>query len=418
MIAHLYWRFITCALYLLPIVVSQTTIQVDDASAYSATNRNGIQFSGTDWSSSGPENPVPHFNSTYTRTTASEATAVFFFRGQAIYYFADTGPHHGYVFVSVDNGYYEYFNADSLTTGYQRTLFWVTGLDSGDHQLIISNSGPAIDANNTIAGIDYLSVVPNDDKGGIYPATLGPGASSVPVDAIVVDDNEDGHSIAYSGEWKTWSSASQSAIYFRGTMHSTKTPGDRCTFNFTGTGVWYFTDYFPGNAAVNISVDGGPSETIITASAGSIGLTQRLAWSKANLADGPHTVTLTHAGGGNYASVDFFMYLPSIEGAASSSSSTSSTGTSTSTPTSTITSETVFDVSQIPVGAIVGGSVGVLAILVLFAAFLIYMRYERVNPVKPVSGNPQTQPGSGEASGEPGKSTTTQFDWLHIRRTE
>ncbi|KAG8778444.1 hypothetical protein FRC12_024982 [Ceratobasidium sp. 428] len=407
-------------LCLLPFVISQNSVQIDDSNVYGPANRNGIQFSLADWNTAGLEDSTPHFNGTYTYTKTSGASLIFFFRGSAIRYFADLGPHRGYVFASVDNSLGDTYNADSITHYYQRLLYGVDGLDTGDHQLIISNVGPIIDANNTIAGLDYLSVTPHNDKDGIKPVTLGPGASSVPANAILVDDDESSNSITYSGEWQTFSSSPRSAVYFGDTLHSTKNPGDSCTFKFTGTGVWYFTDYFTGNAVVDISVDGIRVETVLTASAGGIGLTQRLAWSKTDLADGPHNVTLTHAGGGNYASLDFFMYLPSSGGTASStSSSTSSTSTSTetSTPTPANAPETLFYSSQLPFGAIIGGSVGALAILVLFAAFLIYMRYQRQNTAKPV--DPKTQPQSANIglASEPGKGTTTQFDWMRIHQT-
>ncbi|KAG8699711.1 hypothetical protein FRC09_006448, partial [Ceratobasidium sp. 395] len=392
-----YPHILTYLLCLLPFVTSQSSVQIDDSNVYGPTNRNGIQFSGADWSTTGLEDSTPHFDGTYTYTQTSGASLIYFFRGSAIRYFADLGPHRGYVFVSVDNTLGDTYNADSITHYYQRLLFGVDGLDTGDHQLIISNAGPIIDANNTIAGLDYLSVTPHNDKDGIKPVTLGPGASSVPADAVIVDDNDGGDSVTYSGEWQTLPSAPRSAVYFKDTLHSTKNPGDSCTFKFTGTGVWYFTDYFTGNAAVDISVDGVRVETVLTASAGGIGLTQRLAWSKTDLADGPHNVTLTHAGGGNYASLDFFMYLPSSGGTASSTSSSASstsTSTSTSTPTPTNALETLIYSSQLPIGAIIGGSVGALAILVLFAAFLIYMRYQRQNTAKPVTQHPQPQLGN------------------------
>jgi hypothetical protein len=54
------------------------------------------------------------------------------------------------------------------------------------------------------------------------------------------------------------------AMFFNGKMHSTSTPGDSCTFSFTGTGVWYFSDLDKTNADVAISVDKGPSELVNT----------------------------------------------------------------------------------------------------------------------------------------------------------
>jgi hypothetical protein len=49
-------------------------------------------------------------------------------------------------------------------------------------------------------------------------------------------------------------------------MHFTNKTGESCTFSFTGTEVWYFTDYFDGRANVTIAVDGASPEHVNTAS--------------------------------------------------------------------------------------------------------------------------------------------------------
>ncbi|QRV81762.1 hypothetical protein RhiJN_09777 [Ceratobasidium sp. AG-Ba] len=240
------------------------------------------------------------------------------------------------------------------------------------------------------------------------------GAQAVSPGALVVSDNDT--SITYFGDWSVIYSAPRSAIYFQDTMHTTKTAGDHCTFTFTGTAVWYFTDYFSGNAAVDISIDGGPAEPVLTASAGGAGLTQRIAWSMVDLSKGPHTVRITHAGDGDYASVDFFMYLPSKY---------------------PINLTNIHDIhkhwhpnisNNIQPGynhrlvpAIIGGAVGTLAILALFAAFVIYMRYRRSNPTlgqapaqTPAPALMQTQPslpGMPEMSSKPGQ---TYFDYTRV----
>ncbi|KAG9076702.1 hypothetical protein FS749_011482 [Ceratobasidium sp. UAMH 11750] len=124
-------------------------------------------------------------------------------------------------------------------------------------------------------------IVPNDGTNSVAPSNFGPGASSVPKQAIPIDDSEG--SITYSGNWQTkvrrpstptrttptghQNSIPDSSIYFRGSAHTTQTPGDSCTFRFVGTDIWYFTDFAPGNAVVRISIDGGAPETVNTAAA-------------------------------------------------------------------------------------------------------------------------------------------------------
>ncbi|KAG9097159.1 hypothetical protein FRC07_010828, partial [Ceratobasidium sp. 392] len=138
-------------------------------------------------------------------------------------------------------------------------------------------------------------IVPNDGSDDISPSNLGPGASNVPKNAILVDDLD--ASITYGGNgWQPKPSTPDSTIYLRGSARTTRFPGETCTFRFSGTAVWYFTDYAMGNAAVAISVDGGPPETVnTTAASRTASRSQRMAWSKADLEDGPHTVMITHA---------------------------------------------------------------------------------------------------------------------------
>ncbi|KAG9074666.1 hypothetical protein FRC06_010538, partial [Ceratobasidium sp. 370] len=118
-------------------------------------------------------------------------------------------------------------------------------------------------------------------------------------------------------------------------MHLSNTPGDRCTFTFDGTGVWYFTDYRAGNTVVSIGIDGSPAENVNTSPMDNTMRTQRLAWGKTALRSGVHVVTLTHAGSiGSNMSIDFFKYMRSVDSGVSSSGAVS-TPNSTPTPTPT-----------------------------------------------------------------------------------
>ncbi|KAG9076591.1 hypothetical protein FS749_011592 [Ceratobasidium sp. UAMH 11750] len=150
-------------------------------------------------------------------------------------------------------------------------------------------------------------------------------------------------------------------------MRTTNTPGDRCTFTFNGTAVWYFTDYHPGNAFVSISIDGALGKVINTTPTGNTARTQHLAWSKTGLNNGLHIVTLTHAGNANSPmSVDFFKYLqsnssgilipsstpsPTVTPSSTSESVSVSVLVTTPPPSSTSTSEVTTQTASAASGA-------------------------------------------------------------------
>ncbi|KAG9078333.1 hypothetical protein FRC06_008418 [Ceratobasidium sp. 370] len=252
--------------------------------------------------------------------------------GKSITYYGEKDPAGGIATVRIDGQQYTNVSVGAPSSGFsaQQVLWTSPALDSGDHQVVISNIGARLNPKKPVVGLDFFEyvgvggerrvidlvgrIVPNDASGDVSPLALGPGASSVPDNAILVDNTD--ASIVYGGNgWQSKPSTPDSTIYLGGSAHSTRFPADSCIFRFTGTAVWYFTDYSMGNAMVVISVDGGPVETVnTTAPSGALSRSQRMSWSKTGLSDGPHTVMITHADwSGTWATVDFFKYLPSCQ---------------------------------------------------------------------------------------------------------
>ncbi|KAG8739596.1 hypothetical protein FRC10_005397 [Ceratobasidium sp. 414] len=205
--------------------------------------------------------------------------------------------------------------APSLTL--KRNLWTSPSLDSGDHQIVVINTG------GTLIGLDNLVVTPNNGASDIAPANLGPGAKNVPAGAVLVDDADS--SIKYNGSgwqsqvrcfpsyrWQDWHSFPfKTGTYFRGSMHNTSNPGDSCTFTFTGTQLFYFIGDLNNSASIGISIDGEPAVKVDNARDGNTTFVQKLVWSSPTLNDGRHTATITHAGNpGDLVGVDFFMYQP------------------------------------------------------------------------------------------------------------
>ncbi|KAG8744311.1 hypothetical protein FRC10_010383 [Ceratobasidium sp. 414] len=348
----------------IPYVAPQSPVRLDDSVAYSVANPSGVQYSLGGWSNNNSDHAAQWYLGTYHVSSAKGASIIFFFRGSSISYYADKSPNGGPITVVLDGAGGQTSTVSGLsTTGqaqFQQQLWSWAGLDSGDHQVLICNSG------GNEMGLDFFEVMPNDGSTGIAPAEYGPGAFSIPAEAILIDDPD--RSVIYSGfGWRAVSDVPGQNVYFQGTMRTTSTPGDRCTFTFNGTGVWYFTDYRPGNAFVSISIDGALGETINTAPTGNTARTQHLAWSKTGLNNGLHVLTLTHAGNaGSPMSIDFFEYLPSNGSSTPLSSSTPSATVppsltsesvsisifvSTPPPSSTSTSETITQTSPAVSGA-------------------------------------------------------------------
>ncbi|KAG8705708.1 hypothetical protein FRC08_001502 [Ceratobasidium sp. 394] len=333
---------------------AQSTVRVDDSFAYSSLTHSGIQYSPGQWITNQYTNQS--YTGTYHLAAQSNLSFTFFFRGSNISYYANRMP--GYyigVLITLDQ-VLSYANGNTLASDIEpRALIWtVGGLTPGDHQIVVTG-----DLN---LGLDWLEIVPNssDDGQNILPSESGPGASSVPVDAIVSDDTES--TISYSGTgWRI----SLSNANFQGRLHWTDIPGDTCTFQFNGTAVWYFTEFRNDTALATISIDGHPGETLQNRGGDDIGSNtlrnQRLVWDRTGLDDGPHTLTLTHVGNsGDFLGVDFFMYLPSTK---NGSAIYPKHGTSKSAR----------------IGAIVGGIVGGVVIFALVLLLIIRMRNRNWN---------------------------------------
>ncbi|KAG9079207.1 hypothetical protein FS749_008731 [Ceratobasidium sp. UAMH 11750] len=346
----------TAFLLLLSATHALAQIKIDDSYAYSASSRDGIQYSRGQWNDKNSWYSSQRHNGTYHNAEQPGAHFAFFFRGSSIKYYADRDPKGGPITISLDGADVAKIDGKppNTTFQFQQQLWSTAALDSGDHYTVVTGVSGTL-------GVDWLEIVPVDGKTDVRPAQLGPCAFEVPPNATIVDDS-DPSLITWSGTgWQNPSDSGFSA-YFQNAMHKTGNPGDSATFKFNGTAVWYFTDMISGNAPVIVSVDGGQGETVQTAPPdGGSGRTQKLTWRKTGLSDAEHTVVVTHAGEAGYlAGVDFFMYIPGSGSSGSSSSSNSPTKT-----------------KPIPVGAIVGGVIGGVVVLALLTLFLCIRARDR-----------------------------------------
>ncbi|ELU39103.1 Podoplanin domain-containing protein [Rhizoctonia solani AG-1 IA] len=157
--------------------------------------------------------------------------------------------------------------------------------------------------------------------------------------------------------------------FYKNTLHRTATPGAIVTFTFNGTAAWYFSDIDSTHGMVQISVDGEPSQQV--SGFHDPKLSQRLIWHKTGLPPGLHQVTITHDGTpAQFATVDFFGYLPSNATAMIPGGIASSTDTSTAQQPQGESKRRNFHVA-----AMTGIVIGTLVVAgVLYGIYLVYRR--------------------------------------------
>lgn len=282
----------------------QNITRIDDSYVYTPWNPNGIQYSAG-WVHFSDNDAQGRYLNTLSVTTTPYDSAVFFFKGSSIAYYSDKFKDHDAIIISTDGRPPETIESWD-DNAWQQLLWSRSGLDQGDHQIIISRGGYRSALWSSVT-LDYFDIIYREDA---RPSVQGPGATSAPSEFLI----DDGHDrITYEGSWSTVPSNQQS-FYYGGLQHTTKIPGSSLTFTFNGTEVHYFSDKRAQNGWALISVDGGEGELVSTflESSDDRWLSQVLCWSKANMSDGPHTVTITHSDReGKYISLDFFKYTPS-----------------------------------------------------------------------------------------------------------
>ncbi|QRV92070.1 transmembrane protein [Ceratobasidium sp. AG-Ba] len=313
---------------------------VDDSHEYSIDRLDGIQYS-SDWQTASSTSG----NTTHS-TRTQKSNLVYFFQGNAIYYYADSSKRSGRGRISLDGGEAEdiHYNA---STGVQEPMWYKEGLGPGDHQITIWNAN----INSQPVSLDYFRI---ESDHGFLPDASGPAASTVPQEAVTVDSTSS--NLVYSSGWSPVFSTANYA-YYGGSTQSTSIAGSTATLKFKGTAVWYFgSQRSRFNGAVNVTLDDAEPVTINLRANST--LLQRILWSKTGLIDGEHTVVLEHTGpNGSPADVDFFRNLHS--------------------PNSTPSSSATQGQQPSHIREILGGLVGGLAALGLGAVAIVLFRRRR-----------------------------------------
>jgi len=200
------------------------------------------------------------------------ASATFYFKGTGFDLYSLASPRYGIATVSVD-GAVTRVDMSSAAYVYQAKTFTVRGLEDATHTVTIAGTGELGSGTSKNVSIDAIDIV----------GTL------LSESAVTAHYDDTDPLIAYTGKWKTVSSA----FYAGGSMHYAEVTPAVATFYFKGTGVDVFSLKSPRYGIATITVDGVPTRVDMS----SPGYTyQARTFSLRGLTDTVHTVTIASAG--------------------------------------------------------------------------------------------------------------------------
>ncbi|KAG8703877.1 hypothetical protein FRC09_003890 [Ceratobasidium sp. 395] len=290
--------------------------------------------------------------------------------GDAVFYAGDQNAHTSISFWL--DGVFTQLNASDSIIRAQQPLWSRENLGPGDHELLVRHEG----VYGTPIALDFLRVeYPNT----FLPLASGPAASIVPSEAVIVD-NAELDLVEYSPT-SGWICTAGLGLPYNNTLHTITQPGANITFKFNGTAVWYFSNTDFNHGKVHVSLDGVLGTTVVGFSTHH--LNQRLLWSATDLADGEHTVVITHADTDDKVmALDFFRYLPSRQPVTPSPQTITSTIVVSEIPaaaTAQITPEYTKTDPDWFVRVVIGSTLGGVVLLALIVAF-IYWRCYSLDP--------------------------------------
>ncbi|QRW12958.1 transmembrane protein [Ceratobasidium sp. AG-Ba] len=124
---------------------------VDDSYSYDPIRPDGIQYD-SDWMNDTHPSGPTRYNNTFHWTNTPQAKLIYFFQGNAIYYYADKDSSSAPTSITLDSALEEIVDATTPSAQGQQLIWSKTDLGSGDHQLVITHNGTS----NQYLRLDYL----------------------------------------------------------------------------------------------------------------------------------------------------------------------------------------------------------------------------------------------------------------------
>ncbi|KIM35444.1 hypothetical protein M413DRAFT_449740 [Hebeloma cylindrosporum] len=240
--------------------------------------------------------------------------------------------------------------------------------------------------------------------------------------ALQIDDR---NPLIYYSPNASWTRGGNASDY-ESTSTFTSTPGASASITFSGIGisVWGTIDRLdtPSFVLSSYSVDGGLATTHNATTQSQFQFQENF-FQSGTLAPASHTLVINYLASGGRYFIDYFLVTPSNSPtSAATSPSPLSSSSSSSSALSTATTAAGAK-AHVPIGAIVGGSIGGLAfiIIIAFVLWLVNRKLKRgrpdsaqpssTAPFTPVSATEQYQPPSGTYNVSASRTTPSQFSY-------
>ncbi|KAF7366270.1 hypothetical protein MSAN_00883200 [Mycena sanguinolenta] len=320
-----------------------------------------IQYAGT-WSGAGS---YSEFYGTTTWSPEQGSTASLSFVGTSVSVYGSVGiddaSQANMTFVVDDSITGIYVPPNDLTAAIHHELLWESPiLSSGTHSLVITQAAAPASRRGVIF-LDYI----------MYDTT----STSL---TYFIDDRD--QRITYTPGWVQDGSDED----FQHTSQRTSAIGESFTLEFEGQSIAYYGGMTSQTMNASVVIDGGPP-TFVGVPPGAT-TTNNLLFQSGNLSAGTHKLVVA-AENDQDVWTDYFLVNPTTGTPTSNSSSSTSSGVasslgpptlSASSPSTTLSSSS----KPTPIGAIIGGVVGIVAILAVLAAaiFLFKRRKRKIQP--------------------------------------
>ncbi|KAF5344236.1 hypothetical protein D9758_012343 [Tetrapyrgos nigripes] len=343
--------FLTCSVW-----SATTNVTVEETSAR-------IQYIGSNWIKN--EQHELFHGGAHDRTQEDGGKAVFTFTGTAIYYYASLWPFNVSTVLTLDNEASQTLNLtdpdqpnaeDGPPTTVSDIRWQRTDLPNGLHTLTVERENYVL--------VDAFLYTTDDTKDVTgYDDTTSGSLQNVTV-------QESDPQITYTGDW---SKNDASSLYSGGNHALSEDVAASAVFNFTGVAVYYHSSLWPFPVTTVLTFDDGPEEvldledhSVPIIGDGPPTVESVIRWSRANLTDGQHSLTITT---GSHALVDAITYTKTP----ADSSTTTSSNIEAGSPTAAATPSSGSSHSA-TVGGAVGGTLGGLLTLAALAVILFRRR--------------------------------------------
>ncbi|KAF7361054.1 Parallel beta-helix repeat protein [Mycena sanguinolenta] len=315
-----------------------------------------VQYSNSHgWTKAGR---APEFDATTHASATLGDTATLGFEGTSIGVYGTLGANFGsQLNFSIDGVHIGSYQAPAVPAAVENQLFWQSPLfDEAQHTLVVTVDKdipvPEVNTLNKTFFLDYF----------IYTTVNTAGK------LLLIDDTD--ASVTYSSGG--WQSSINSSNCLESTQHVSQSVGSSAAVSFNGTGISLFGT--PGQKDFSASIVVDESQPVISQSL--TGLGGNSLFNASGLSSGIHTINVTVLEGN--LGIDYF----SVTDAGSAAPATPQSVTAQSASAPTGSAQSASSKTSLPIAAIVGGTVGALALLLLILVAVLMMRRRKAARVE------------------------------------